>query len=170
MSNETRPEQQTISGEVMDAKIGDESIANAEIGILSVQTSNLDFNLSTDSTTQIRTGTTAVEPEGQIGSSWNIANPNPSPVLTNYFFQFTVDGTGSGGGFVRVSLVNDTTGQELAGLSVSVPSAGESNSGSVQAMIIEPRPESAGSYQYSIRGQVGAENITAIITQLLWKR
>ncbi|WP_271025528.1 hypothetical protein [Rhizobium sp. RCAM05973] len=67
-------------------------------------------------------------------------------------------------------LVDDTTGQEIAGLTIAAPSSGSSSTQAVQGMIIEPRPGAQGNYQYSIRGQAGAQNITATIVQLWWKR
>ena len=157
------------------AQIGSAVVNNfvattANIGSLTVQTSNLDFNQITDTTTQTRTGTTPAGAESIVGATWVISNPNPNPVLTSFFFQFTVQGVGSGGSTVRVRLIDDTTGQEIAGLTIAAPSSGSSTTQAVQGMIIEPRPGAQGNYQYSIRGQAGAQNITATIVQLWWKR
>jgi hypothetical protein len=155
---------------ISSAQIQDAAITNAKIASLTVQTSNLDFNQITDTASNTRTGTTPAGGESVVGAPWVISNPNPNPVLTSFFFQFTVQGVGSGGSTVRVRLVDDTTGQEIAGLTIAAPSSGSSSTQAVQGMIIEPRPGAQGNYQYSIRGQAGAQNITATIVQLWWKR
>ncbi|WP_065091646.1 phage tail protein [Rhizobium leucaenae] len=138
----------------------------ANIGSLVVGVSNLDFNVITDTTTQTRTG--AGQPGGEIvlGSAWVINNPNPNPVLTSIFMQFTIQ-AGSGSSYVR--MVNDSTGAELARLTINAPSSG-SNTQSQTVMIIEPRPGAAGNYQYSFRAMSGTQNVTCTTTQLWWKR
>ena len=154
--------------QIQTAVVNNFVATTANIGNLTVQTSNLDFNQITDTTTQTRTGTTPAGAESVVGATWTISNPNPNPVLTSFFFSFTVQGTPSGGS-IRVRLVDDTTGGEIAGLTIAVPTSGSSTQ-SLQGMTIEPKPGAAGNYQYSIRGQAGAQSITATITQVWWKR
>ncbi len=168
--NATITSAQIQDGAITSAKIGNAAITSAKIDNLAVGTSNLGYDSIVASTANTRTGTTPAGGESVVGAVWVINNPNPSAVLTSFFFQFTVQGAGGGGGTVRVRLVDDTTGQEIAGLSITVPASGSSSTQSVQGMIIEPRPGAQGNYQYSIRGQAGAQNITATINQLWWKR
>ncbi|NTG98897.1 DUF1983 domain-containing protein [Agrobacterium rhizogenes] len=156
--------------QIQTAVVNNFVATTANIGSLVVGTSNLGYDQITSSASNTRTGTTPAGGESVVGSTWVINNPNPTVVLTSYFFQFTVQGAGSGGSTIRVRLVNDTTGQEIAGLTITVPSSGNSSTQSVQSMIIEDRPGAQGNYQYSIRGQAGAQNITATIRQLWWKR
>jgi hypothetical protein len=62
-----------------------------------------------------------------------------------------------------------TTGSELARLSVTGTGSGtQTNSG--QVMLIEPRPGTAGTYQYGFVVYSGALNVNATVTQLWWKR
>ncbi len=155
--------------QIQNAVVNNFVATSANIGSLVVGTSNLGYDSIVASTANTRTGTTPPGNESMVGSPWTITNPNPSAVLTSYFFQFTVQGSNSGG-TIRVRLVDDTTGQELAGLTIPVPALGSSTTQSVQGMTIESRPGAQGNYQYSIRGQAGAQNITATINQLWWKR
>ncbi|NTG22052.1 DUF1983 domain-containing protein [Agrobacterium rhizogenes] len=156
--------------QIQTAVVNNFVATTANIGSLVVGTSNLGYDQITSSAANTRTGTTPAGGESVVGTTWVINNPNPTVVLTSFFFQFTVQGAGSGGSTIRVRLVNDTTGQEIAGLTITVPSSGSSSTQSVQSMIIEDRPGAQGNYQYSIRGQAGAQNITATIRQLWWKR
>jgi hypothetical protein len=154
--------------QIQSAVVNNFVAGSANIGSLVVGTSNLGYDSIAASASNTRTGTTPPGAESVVGAPWVNNNPNPTAVLTSYFFQFTVQ-CAAGGGSVRVRLINDTTGQEIAGLTIPVPSSG-STTQSVQSMIIEDRPGAAGNYQYSIRGQAGAQNITATIRQLWWKR
>ncbi|MBB3288151.1 MULTISPECIES: phage tail protein [unclassified Rhizobium] len=156
--------------QIQSAVVNNFVATTANIGSLVVGTSNLGYDSIASSASNTRTGTTPPGNESVVGAPWVISNPNPTAVLTSYFFQFTVQGVGGGGSTIRVRLVNDTTGAEIAGLTIVVPAAGSSRTDSVQSMIIEPRPGAQGNYQYSIRGQAGAQNITATINQLWWKR
>ncbi|NTJ63763.1 DUF1983 domain-containing protein [Agrobacterium rhizogenes] len=155
--------------QIQNAVVNNFVATSANIGSLVVGTSNLGYDAIVASTSNNRSGTTPPGNESVVGATWIINNQNPSAVLTAYSFQFTVQGS-NGGGTIRVRLVNDTTGQELAGLTIPVPSLGNSTTQSVSGMTIEPRPGAQGNYQYSIRGQAGAQNITAKIDQLWWKR
>ncbi|MGY5811997.1 phage tail tip fiber protein [Rhizobium sp. LEGMi198b] len=151
---------------ITSAQIQDAAITNAKIGNAQITTSNLDFNQITDTTTQTRTGNGQPGGEIVLGAAWVINNPNPNPVLTSVNMQFTIQ-AGSGSSYVR--LVNDSTGAELARLTINAPSSG-STTNSVAVMLIEPRPGAAGNYQYSFRAYSGVQIATCTVTQLWWKR
>ncbi|MDJ1632240.1 phage tail protein [Rhizobium rhizogenes] len=150
---------------ITNAKIADAAITNAKIGNLQVTTSNLDFNQITDTASNNRTGNGVAGGETDLGARWTIANPNPNPVLTS--IQWTIQVTSNTTTYVK--LMDFTTGSELARLSVTGTGSGtQTNSG--QVMIIEPRPGSAGTYQYGFVVYSGAVNVNATVTQLWWKR
>jgi hypothetical protein len=154
--------------QIQTAVVNNFVATTANIGSLVVGTSNLGYDSIAASASNNRTGTTPPGNESVVGATWVINNPNPTAVMTAYKITFTVQGSPSGGS-IRVRLVNDTTSQEIAGLTINVPTSGSSTQ-TVDSMTIEGRPGAAGNYQYSIRGQAGAQNITATIQQLWWKR
>lgn len=118
---------------------------------------------------------------GATGGSWvtvvsqTIDNPNPNPVFINALLNVTLSRIASGSGTHTVRLRNVTTNVVLASVGAAVSESTASDTNSINQMIIDDSPTSAGSYQYAIERMSSGINITpgnsgGTTKMIWWKR
>lgn len=157
------------------ADITNINITSAQIGELTVKTSNLDFNQVT--TRQSLSGGTSSK---NLDNNWydvqtvTINNENPNPVLCQYSVQASATPIQGGSVTNSTRIINKTTGEVVASVSATGTN-GSSASNSSSGFYIDDSPTSRGDYVYAVQRRHSAANSTAssnsgTLKMLWWKR
>lgn len=146
--------------------------SGANIGALVVGTSNLAFDMVTDSIDEsFPTGNIALNPSWQNIYTFTLENPNPNPVLWDFGFGLRVSNVGSGGAAVIGRFYNITDGIEIIQHGISAGQGGAQTQ-TYSHFKIEPRPATQGTKQYAFQaaadGNATIRQITSPYARGLW--
>jgi len=164
-----------VNLEVDWANITNVNITSAQIGDLTVKTSNLDFDQVT--ARQSFTGNTSSK---NLDNNWydvqtvTIYNENPNPVLCQYSVLASVTPIQGGSATNSTRIINKTTGEVVASVAAT-GSGGSGASNSSSGFYIDDSPTSRGNYVYAIQRRHSAANSNAssnsgTLKMLWWKR
>jgi hypothetical protein len=137
------------------AKITNVTISSAQIGNLTVQTSNLDFSAVTDKDNISGSSTnTATYGSWVTITSKVISNPNPNPVFCQVIARARAVSTSGGGSAAGTTTrwINTTTG-EVLGTVGAASVAGSVADNSIDQFYLDQSPVSAGGYTYALQRQ-----------------